>query len=333
MTRPGAIEYRSVPEPHPGEGEVLIRILRIGICGSDVHVYHGEHPFTGYPVVQGHEFSAEVVAVGVGVEGLAPGDPVTALPQEVCGSCGPCRRGDVHICDHLKVRGFQAPGVAQDLFVTEAEKVVRLPSDFTPEQGALVEPTAVAVHATSRVGNLEGRNVVVLGAGPIGNLVAQMCRARGARTLVTDLNPWRLERARACGLHDTLDVRETPLAEGAARVFGAAGFDVAFDCAGTETSIGDAVAHIAKGGTIVLVAVYAERPRVDLAVAGDRELTLTGTLMYRRPDYEEAVRRIAAGEIVTDPLESHHVPFDRFIDAYHYIESQGAECLKVFIDL
>ncbi len=333
MTRPGTVEHREVDEPRPGEGEVLLRILRIGVCGSDVHVYHGEHPFTGYPVVQGHEFSARVEAIGPGVEGIATGDLVTALPQEVCGTCGPCRRGDIHICDNLKVRGFQAPGVAQDLFVTEAEKVVRLPADFSPEQGAFVEPVAVAVHATSRAGDLSGRNVAVLGAGPIGNLIAQMCRARGAHTLVTDLSTWRLERARACGIEHAFDVGETPLAEAALQVFGDEGFDIAFDCAGTQASVSEAVARIAKGGTIVLVAVYAEHPRVDLAVVGDRELTLTGTLMYQRPDYEEAVRRIAAGEIVTGPLESHHVPFDRYIEAYEYIERRGAECLKVFIDL
>ena len=122
-----------------------------------MHVYHGKHPFTPYPVVQGHEFSAVVEAVGSGVTRVSAGDRVTATPQEVCGTCAPCRRGDYHICDSLKVRGFQAPGCAQDLFVTEADKIVPLPPGFSFEQGALVEPIAVGVHAVSRVGDVSGK--------------------------------------------------------------------------------------------------------------------------------------------------------------------------------
>jgi L-iditol 2-dehydrogenase len=101
MTKPGTIEFRDVPKPRPGRGQVLIRVRRIGICGSDVHVNHGKHPFTPYPVVQGHEFSGVVEELGRGVTGLKTGTPVTATPQEVCGRCAPCRRGDYHICDVL----------------------------------------------------------------------------------------------------------------------------------------------------------------------------------------------------------------------------------------
>ncbi len=173
MTAPGQIEIHEVAAPTPGPGEVLLRIHRIGVCGSDVHVYHGKHPYTRYPVVQGHEFSAVIEATGAGVTGLTPGAKVTSMPQIVCGECAPCRRGDYHICDRLKVQGFQAPGCAQELWVTAADKIVPLPETFTFEQGALVEPLSVAVHAVSRAGKLAGRRVAVLGAGPIGNLVAQ----------------------------------------------------------------------------------------------------------------------------------------------------------------
>jgi L-iditol 2-dehydrogenase len=112
VNAPGKLEIRDAPAPRPGRGEVLLRIRRIGICGSDVHVWHGRHPYTGYPVVQGHEFSGVVEAVGEGVTGLRAGMKVTALPQQVCGACPPCRRGDYHICDRLKVEGFQAPQAA-----------------------------------------------------------------------------------------------------------------------------------------------------------------------------------------------------------------------------
>lgn len=333
MTSPGVIEFREVPEPVAGPGEVLLRIKRIGVCGSDVHVNHGKHPFTSYPVVQGHEFSAEVEAVGEGVEDLTIGSRATATPQVVCGECGPCLRGDYHICDDLKVQGFQAPGVAQDLFVTRIEKLVTLPDEFTHEQGALVEPTAVAVHATARAGDLRNVNATVLGVGPIGNLIAQMSQARGAMVMITDLSGYRLEVARACGIEFTSNANEESLADASKRVFGEEGFDVVFDCAGIQSTIDAAVENVNKGGTIVAVAVYDEKPRVDMAVVGDRELLIVGTLMYQHADYEEAVRRISAGDIVTAPLESKHFTFEEYVSAYTYIDERGPEVMKVFIDL
>lgn len=333
MTARGIIEYRDVPAPDAGPGEVLLRIKRIGICGSDVHVNHGKHPFTSYPVVQGHEFSAEVEAVGEGVDNIGVGSKATATPQVVCGECKPCRRGDYHICDHLKVQGFQAPGVAQDLFVTQAEKVVPLPDRFTHEQGALVEPAAVAVHATGRAGNMAGKNVAVLGAGPIGNLMAQMCRCRGANVLITDVSKFRLEKAKECRIEAISNPKTESLADASKRVFADAGFDLVFDCAGVQATIDEAVENVSKGGTIVAVAVYDEWPRVHMAVVGDRELSIIGTLMYQYRDYEEAVRRIASGDIATGPLDSKHFAFKDYAAAYKFIDEKGPECLKVFIDL
>jgi len=333
MTAPGTIEFDEVPAPPVAPGTVRLRVQRIGVCGSDVHVYHGKHPFTPYPVVQGHEFSAVVEAIGSGVTGIAVGDRVTATPQEVCGSCRPCLRGDYHICDSLKVRGFQAPGCAQDLFVTEADKVVPLPSTFSFEQGAFVEPVAVGVHAVSRAGQIAGRNVAVLGAGPIGNLLAQVAQARGARTLVTDVSDLRLDVARRCGLAFVSNAREEDLPAASERVFGRHGFDVAFECAGVEATINAAIGTIQKGGTIVLVGVYGEKPRLDAGLVQDRELNLVGTLMYKHEDFTRAVALMARGLVVTDPLDSKHFPFEQYLAAYQFIDQAGESSMKVFIDL
>jgi 2-desacetyl-2-hydroxyethyl bacteriochlorophyllide A dehydrogenase len=242
-------------------------------------------------------------------------------------------RGDYHICDELKVAGFQTPGCAQELIATSVEKVVPLPVDFTFEQGALVEPASVAVHTVRRAPDLKGSNVVVLGAGPIGNLVAQVAQAAEARVLITDLSSYRLAVAEDCGLYSVSNAAEETLAEAVKRVFGSDGFDVAFECAGVAATIESAIESIGKGGVIVVVGVFGDKPCIDLGLLQDRELSLIGTLMYKREDYEEAIKLIAQGKLMTAPLESEHFPFERYAAAYSFIDKQGELCMKVFIDL
>ena len=334
MTKPGHIEFQRVAEPVPGPGEILLRIRKIGVCGSDIHVWHGQHPFTPYPVVQGHEYSGEVVSVGQGVTGIRPGMKATAAPQIVCGVCKPCQRGDYHICDKLKVRGFQAPGCAQDLFIVPENRIVVFPDTLSYEQGALIEPAAVAAHTTSRVATIQGRNVVVFGAGTIGNLVAQAAKCRGAKkVMITDLSDFRLKKALDAGIDAACNVKTEELKGKLASAFGDEGYDLAFECAGVEASLDNAVQHIQKGGEIVVVAVYGGRPRVDMSVVGDRELKLIGTLMYQQADYRQAVEWISSGAMVTAPLVTAHFPFEAYADAYHYIEHHGDSTLKVIIDL
>lgn len=334
MNKPGSIEIHEIPEPSPGPGEVKVRVYRIGICGSDIHVNKGLHPFTSYPVIQGHEWAGEIVATGKGVSGLEPGQKVTATPQLVCGKCAPCRRGDYNICDQLKVKGFQTSGCAQEYWLTEAESIIPLPADFTWEQGAFIEPVAVACHSTRRAGSLLGRRVAVTGAGPIGNLVAQMAVVRGAAgVMIRDLSSYRLDIARQCGIENVSDVREETLKQAAQRCFGEEGFDFAFECSGVEPALAEVIDNIAKGGTIIAVAVYEEHPRVDMSIIGDRELSIIGTLMYRKEDFSEAVSRVASGEVVINPMCSRHFDFEQYADAYEFIEQQGDKCMKVFVNL
>jgi len=333
MTAPGQIEIRDVPAPEPGCGEVRLRVRRIGICGSDVHVWHGRHPYTSYPVVQGHEFAGSIESVGPGVTDLAVGGKATALPQIVCGTCPPCRRGDEHICDALKVAGFQADGAAQELFVTDAAKVVPLPEALTFEQGALVEPTAVALHAAGRAGETAGRAVVVLGAGPIGNLTAQAARAAGADVLITDLSDDRLDVARRCGIEHVSNAAREGLDVAVRRAFGGRGFDVAFECVGVAATLSAAVEHVNKGGTIIVVGVFPAPVPVDVGAIQDRELNLRGTLMYWTQDYRDAVAAIADGRIATDPLMGRHFDLADYGRAYRYIDQMSAKTMKVFIDV
>jgi 2-desacetyl-2-hydroxyethyl bacteriochlorophyllide A dehydrogenase len=334
MTGPGHIEFSDAPETPPGQGEVRIRVRQIGICGSDIHVWHGSHPFTPYPVIQGHEFSGIVEAIGPGAENVPTiGSKVTALPQIVCGHCNPCKKGRFNICENLKVRGFQADGCGRELYNIPAERLVALPASFTPDQGAFVEPVAVAVHACSRAGNLRGRNVVVLGAGTIGNLIAQIAKAQGARSvLVTDIGDHRLEIAEQCGVDHVVNTRVRSLKQATRKIFGEDGFDMAFEAAGAEASLGSAVEAIEKGGTILIVGVYGKPPVVDMAVVGEHEIVLAGSMMYWRADWERAVEYLETSISIT-PLVSRHFAFDAWTEAYRYIDANGTDIMKVMVDL
>jgi L-iditol 2-dehydrogenase len=176
--------------------------------------------------------------------------------------------------------------------------------------------------------------VVVLGAGPIGNLVAQAARASGAGPiLITDLSDHRLEIARRCGLPNTSNPSREDLKTASRRVFGEQGFDLAFECVGVEATLAAATESLAKGGTLVVVGVFGDKPRMDLGLVQDRELKVLGTLMYQRPDYEQAVAWIASGDIITEPLMSEHFPMDRYLDAYRFLDEKRDLTMKVFIDV
>ncbi len=335
MPKPGNIEFKEVEVPGGlKQNEILLKIQRIGVCGSDIHVFHGEHPATPYPVVQGHEYSAIVEAVGEAVTKAKPGMKATARPQLVCGECGPCLRGQYNACQKLKVQGFQAPGVAQDYFIVPEDRLIILPDSLSLEHGAMIEPAAVGAHSTSRTTGIEGKNVVVSGAGTIGNLVAQFAKARGAKkVLITDLSNYRLEKARECGIEETLNVMETPFDEGVKKCFGDEGFQVGMEAAGVQASLDVLMANVEKGGDIVILGVYAKNPTVNMFYLGEHELNVFGSMMYKHEDYEAAVEMISNGKINLEPLISKHFPFEEYLEAYKYIEDQGEKTMKVIIDL
>lgn len=335
MTSPGTITFKDVNYPGPlKKNEILLRIKKIGICGSDIHVYKGDHPATPYPVVQGHEFSAVVEAVGNKVSKVKPGIRATARPQIVCGVCNPCKRGQYNVCQNLKVQGFQAPGVAQELFVVPDDRVISFPESMTFEQGAMIEPAAVGAHATNRIKNLKGKNVVVSGAGTIGNLVAQFAKARGAaKVLITDISNHRLKIAAKCGIEGILDVKTGSFEDGIKSYFGDEGFQAGFEAAGVDSSLNALMKNIEKGGDIVILGVYSRNPVVNMFYLGEHELNILGSLMYRHEDYETAVEMLSSGKIVTEPLITKSFPFEQYQEAYKFILENGEKSMKVMIDL
>lgn len=334
MTAPGVIEFREVPVPEPEDDQVLVRIRRIGVCGSDIHVYHGTHPFTSYPVTQGHEVSGEVVKLGTGVTGLRIGDKVTIEPQVYCGKCYPCTHGKYNLCEELKVMGFQTTGTASDYFAVDASKVTLLPPEMSYDDGAMIEPLAVTVHATKRYPEMEGARVAILGCGPIGILLAQSCKACGAsKVMVTDVSDYRLELAKTVGADAAYNTTKTDFGDAMVETFGPDKADVIFDCAGNDVTMGQAIRYARKGSTIILVAVFGKMATVDLAVLNDHELDLNTTMMYRHEDYVDAIRFVREGKIRLSPLQSKHFSFGDYLEAYRYIDDNKETTMKVLIDV
>lgn len=334
MTAPGTIEFKEVPVPEIKDNEVLVRIKRIGICGSDIHVYHGKHPFTKYPITQGHEVSGQIAALGASVQGLHVGQKVTIEPQVVCGRCYPCRHGKYNLCEELKVMGFQTTGTASEFFAVSAEKITPLPDTMTYDQGAMIEPLAVTVHAARRFPDIEGSSVAILGCGPIGILLMQTCKALGARSvMITDVSEGRLALARKCGADFAVNTADVDFGDAMIEAFGPDKADVIYDCAGNDTTMGQAIKYARKGSTIILVAVYAGMANVDLAVLNDHELDLNTTMMYRHEDYVTAIKLVEEGRIRLEPLMSKHFAFQGYLDAYRYIDANREATMKVIIDV
>ena len=327
------IIFREVPRPTCGQNQVLIKIKRVGICGSDIHAYYGQHPYISFPIVQGHEFSGEVVEVGKEVQNFKIGDRVTVRPQLTCGQCYPCRHGNYHICNNLKVIGCQADGAAQEYLAVDQELVVPLPDELSYDLGALLEPSAVGVHAARRLGEIKGKKILVLGSGPIGILTAQAVKALGAdRVMITDISDYRLRVSQECGLDFTVNVKKTDLGQALQAYFGPDSADGIIECVGTEDTVEQAIEHARKGTDIVIVGVFGSNPRVNLGFVHDRELRLIGSLMYKEEDYEVAIEFIRSQKIKVKPLISAHFKFEDYPQAYKYIEQNKERTLKVLID-
>ena len=334
MTEPKKITFREVDVPVPGPDQVLVRIKRIGVCGSDIHVYHGTHPYTSYPVTQGHEVSGEIVALGEYVKDFETGQKVTIEPQVFCGRCYPCLHGKYNLCEKLKVMGFQTTGTASEYFAVDASKVTLLPDELSFDEGAMIEPLAVTVHAVKRFPDVKGASCVVLGCGPIGILLIQSLKAFGAKKiLATDISDRRLELAASLGADVTVNTKKKDYAAVLLDAFGPDRADVVYECAGTDITMDQAIQNARKGSTIILVAVFGKMATVDLAKLNDSELDLNTTMMYRHEDYVDAIRLVQEGKIRLKPLMSRHFPFADYQKAYEYIDANRETTMKVLIDV
>ncbi len=328
----GARTFRVGPRdvPRPGPDEALLRMRRVGICGTDLHIYQGhlDHRVPRGGII-GHETVGEVVEAPAG-SGFARGDRVVVEPLATCGACRACRMGASYLCYALKVLGVDVPGGMQEYWAVPAARLLRVPDALDDDQAALVEPLAVAVHDVRRAGVRSGDTVLVFGGGPIGALIALVCRQRGARVAVAEVNPFRVAILQGFGL-EVVGPDADPVAFAEAWT-GGTGVDVAFEVTGNPAAVRAVTGVVRVWGTVSVVAIHAEPVPVDLYRLFAREITVRGSRLYAREDWEEAIRLAAGGTVPVAPLVSRRVPLEALAEGMEQALA-GGPVMKVLVEL
>jgi (R,R)-butanediol dehydrogenase / meso-butanediol dehydrogenase / diacetyl reductase len=314
----------------PAAGQVQIRVEYCGICGTDLHLFHGAMAHRLHlPHVMGHEMAGLIEAVAPDVNGYRPGDRVTVRPLDPCGACPACQAGHRHICHNLKFIGIDTPGALQGLWTVPAHTLHRLPDSLSLQQGALIEPIAVACHDV-RIGQVQaGEQVVVIGGGPIGMLVGLVARHRGARVLMSELNPFRIRLARELDI-EAVNPQETDFVALVNERTGGAGADVVFEVSGSQAGAEMMTQLPRTRGRIVVVAIYGQPAKVDLFRFFWRELKLAGARVYEPEDFESAIALAGSLAAPLEKLVTSVVPLDSLEDCMHQMEG-GGEVMKILV--
>ncbi len=314
----------SVEPQEPGEGEVQIEVAFCGICGTDLHVYLGHMDARiGNHRVIGHEMSGTVTAVGHGVTTASFGDRIVVRPLDHCGECPSCQRGFQHVCQNLKFLGLDTDGAFQRYWNVPAHTLHSVPDGMPLDLAALIEPTAVACHDVRR-GRVEaGEDVLVIGGGPIGMLVALVAQQAGANVTVSEVNPARLAMAADLGCA-TVDPRAENPVETIMSMTGGKGADVVFEVSGTKPGVDLMTAATATRGRIVMVAIHATQPEVDLFQFFWKEIEMLGARVYEPQDYDEAIRLVADGAIDARKLITSIKPLDDIQGAFDELADSSA---------
>lgn len=318
LDQPRQFSRVDIPAPAaPGPGEALVRIHRVGICGSDYGGYLGKMPFYSYPRVPGHELGVEVVEVGESVTHVRRGDRCAVEPYMNCGQCFPCRRGSGNCCEQLKVLGVMTDGGMCEQMVLPAHKL-HPSSRLAYEQLALVETLAIGCHAVNRGAPRPDDWVLVVGAGPIGLSVLEFVKLSGARCVVLDLNEQRLAFCRErMGVSHTLLARgDGAEVEQLRELTGGALAQVVIDATGSHVSMGNALNYVGFTGRLVYVGITTQPISFGHPLMHRREMTLMGSRNALPPDFTRIIQLIEEGRIDTRPWITHRAGFEEVITEF-----------------
>ncbi|HWM35282.1 MAG TPA: alcohol dehydrogenase catalytic domain-containing protein [Pseudolysinimonas sp.] len=305
--------------------EVRVAPAYVGICGTDLHIYLGHMDGRVAPgTVLGHESSGIVTEVGAGVEGWAPGDHVCVDPVVSCGVCRTCRTGLAHVCPDLKILGIDADGAMQGDWIVPARNLVRIGADVDLRTAGLIEPLAVAVHDVRRSRLVANERALIVGAGPVGLLIAMTARDAGAQVQVVEVNEHRRAIARSLGFDATAPD------ELVARADADNAPDVAFEVSGAAAGLTTAYTSLTPGGRMVVVGIHSEPRELDLRSLFEREVEILGARLYAREDFERAVGLVESGRVDPAPLISDIVGFGSAGRAFDRLLASGTE-MKILL--
>ncbi|WP_203886699.1 zinc-dependent alcohol dehydrogenase [Planotetraspora kaengkrachanensis] len=315
----------------PGPGELQIAVAYCGLCGTDLHIVHGDmEARVRTPLVFGHEVSGTVAAVGAGVQGWKAGDPLTVMPLVWDGTCPACLAGHQHICQNLVFLGIDSPGGLQLRWNVPAAIAVPIPSDLDLRTAALVEPVAVAVHDVRRSDLQVGDHAVVLGGGPIGVLIAGVARDAGAHVMVAEVDVSRRSRIAGLGIK-VIDPSSADMVAEVERWTDGVGADVVFEVSGAAAAARSTTALAKVRGTIVVVAIHSAARELDLQRLFWRELRLLGARVYQRSDFDRAVELLRRGRIPAEAVISGVVPLEETASAINDLSAGRA--MKILVDV
>jgi len=310
LERPGSFQLTERPAPaEPAAGEALVRVRRVGVCGSDLHAYKGDQPFFTYPRVVGHELGVEIVSIGASDRGLAVGERCAVEPYLNCGRCVACRRGKTNCCVRLQVLGVHADGGMRELITVPVAKLHKS-ATLTLDQLALIEMLTIGAHAVRRAQLEPGEPVLVIGAGPIGLSVIRFAQLVGADVTVLEVSERRRE---FCQRHLQVDRCLDAAGDPVARLEGMLGGDLpttVFDATGSKPSMVQALRYVANGGKLVLVGLVQAEVGYPDPEMHRRELTLLRSRNATWQDFTWAIRMVEQGRIDLAPWITHRAPAD-----------------------
>ena len=316
----------------PAPGEVQLEVSHCGICGTDLHIFHGAMDArVKMPLVMGHEMSGTVRQIGEGVAGYGPGDRVAVMPLAPCGDCPACAAGHSHICHHLNFLGIDTPGAFQSYWTVPAYTLHKIPQQLSLKHGALIEPLAVACHDVRLAQVKPGDQVVVLGGGPIGLLVALVAREAGADVILSEINSYRVDLAKRLSF-TAINPVETDLVDLVMRRTGGAGADIVFEVSGSQAGAAIMTDLLRTRGLAVVVAIFAQKPPIDLFRFFWRELRLQGVRVYESADFAAAIALAASGALPLDELISDIRPLSALASGLEDME-KGGPFMKILLEL
>lgn len=334
LVAPFDIEFEDIPIPQITKEQVLLKINCFGVCASDQQIYHGKHKYAAMPVIMGHEVSATVAKTGSDVVDYKVGDKVTLEPQIACGECYPCKQGRFNVCEQLKVMGVHTDGCNCEYFAVEPKYLHHVPQDLPDELAALVEPLSVGVGSIKRSRYFKGGNVVVVGAGTIGNFAAQAAKGLGAgKVMVTDINQTRLDYALECGIDYAVNTKNISLKKAVEKVFGERKADVIVDCVAHPTVFQTILDAARPNSEIVLTGNYKEPVQFELPRIQRNEISLNGHMMYVREDFADAIRLLKEGKITVTKTISQRYSFDQYKEAMAFADEHPNDVMKMIIKM